>query len=120
MQKESLCWVCRRAAGAQQCSWARAFLPVEGWKAVRRDVVGRRDELLCSYRVMECPQFLPDHPFARAVCAECIHCGGQEGKRRVCQLHGSYRRLYAAARRAACAHFYPITPMCVQMNEARR
>ena len=67
----TLCEVCRNALG--KCSWSEygKQTPVEGWEAIRMDVVSqareRREE---SYIVLACPQYAPDeyakiYPFNR-------------------------------------------------------
>ena len=59
MKRETLCWTCKNAAGAQRCSWSSEFIPVEGWNAMRSDLQcdGRMIE---SYCVIECPQYMVD------------------------------------------------------------
>ena len=67
----TLCEICRNALG--KCSWSEygKQTPVEGWEAIRMDVVSqdreRREE---SYIVLACPQYAPDeyakiYPFNR-------------------------------------------------------
>lgn len=60
---ETLCELCGNACGG--CRWSRKGeqLPVEGWEAVRRDVImrgpwGKRVEE--SYIVLDCPEFEPE------------------------------------------------------------
>ena len=71
--QETLCWRCANAVpdreGERGCTWSREGKPVEGWKAVRRDIRagntadGKKTE---SYRVRKCPQFRRDPAKRRA------------------------------------------------------
>lgn len=61
----TLCWHCANACGG--CSWtgrdehgALQFKPVEGWTAVPTEVSVSAGKSQPSYRVIECPEFLPD------------------------------------------------------------
>ena len=62
--EQTLCWRCARAAGkkSEQCSWAKYFIPVKGWRAyptvIRHDCFP--DGRYGSYFVEECPQFILD------------------------------------------------------------
>ena len=102
MRKETLCWDCRRAAGANMCVWAlsRGRIPVEGWKATPTKVDAER-----SYIVHDCPLLLPDHPYIFRVCAECAHCIGNAGGRRYCARWKKRTRIYAPGMRVACKYF---------------
>lgn len=51
---QTLCWECANATGG--CSWSSEFIPVEGWKAVET----KKNTLLSSYVVTECPKFKRD------------------------------------------------------------
>lgn len=62
---KTLCWDCQNACGG--CSWSKAFKPVNGWTAERKDVKvnhtyrGRSwTQTEESYIVKKCPEFLPD------------------------------------------------------------
>lgn len=63
----TLCDVCDKACG--YCSWSKHGVqrPVEGWTAIRRDLViqtsikTKRSHLAESYVVLECPEFVV-HP----------------------------------------------------------
>ena len=48
------CWDCAKATGG--CSWADAFIPVKGWKAIATTKPGIRS----SYLILECPEFQAD------------------------------------------------------------
>jgi len=55
------CWDCKKAVGG--CSWAREFIPVEGWKAVQTKLKLHNklaDEGCLSFIVLECPEFKAD------------------------------------------------------------
>ena len=58
--RDSICWDCKWATGLDGvCSWTAEFKPVEGWTALRRDLIyGTRPEV--SYRVIRCPLFEKD------------------------------------------------------------
>lgn len=49
----TLCELCTKACGF--CTWSERGVqkPVEGWKAIRRDLLGVGE----SYLVLECPEF---------------------------------------------------------------
>ena len=51
-KEDSICWNCKRSCD-KSCSWAREFIPVEGWEA-------EYCEKYKSYRVNSCPLFLSD------------------------------------------------------------
>lgn len=61
---DTLCWFCQRAANkGRVCSWADRFEPVEGWQAIEvivRSQDGTIPKPLQSYKVIECPLFVPD------------------------------------------------------------
>lgn len=69
----TLCELCENACGG--CSWSEhgKQTPVEGWEAIRIDVIcaGRADRKLEeSYTVLACPEYVPDryaerYPFDR-------------------------------------------------------
>lgn len=63
--KSSLCWKCAKSTNSG-CSWSMAFVPVEGWTAVR-DIIHHnyRSE---SYMVVECPEFERD---SQTTCEDC-------------------------------------------------
>lgn len=52
LKDNTLCWDCEKACNGG-CSWSRAFIPVEGWKA-NPDINGNGVE---SFLVIECPEF---------------------------------------------------------------
>lgn len=54
----SLCWDCNKAF-TKGCSWAKNFVPVEGWTAERRDIRTNGRTGTESYKVSACPQFDP-------------------------------------------------------------
>lgn len=83
----TLCWNCQRAAGSvtQRCEWSRSFRPVPGWIALPAPVTvgtggGKHIEL--SYRVIRCPQFVPDERIKR--CPQAQRHGCIEGATRLC------------------------------------
>ena len=49
--KETLCWNCKRACGANKCTWAECFRPVAGWDAEKTEL---------GYLVKSCPQYIED------------------------------------------------------------
>ena len=55
--KDSICWDCKWSTGlGGVCSWVSDFTEVEGWKALRRDLIyGTKTDI--SYCVIECPLF---------------------------------------------------------------
>lgn len=63
-QPNTLCELCEKACGF--CSWSREFRPVEGWEAIRSDIVERdsasdrrmKVRVSESYIVVSCPEFL--------------------------------------------------------------
>ena len=58
---ETLCWTCQNACGG--CSWSKSFTPVEGWKAKPTQIkTVYNDVFEESYRVIECPEYIPDEP----------------------------------------------------------
>lgn len=67
-QKSTICWKCSHSAKGRnsECSWARAFVPVEGWVAEpiyeKKSVYAKADSFdePVSYRVDECPMFQAD------------------------------------------------------------
>jgi len=69
---DSKCWYCRNACGG--CSWsAETAEPVEGWDAVRVDLIYnhvtktgvKKRVKMESYVVIDCPGFSLDPRFAR-------------------------------------------------------
>ena len=69
--RSSLCWDCKRSFGsaANQCCWAKAFVPVHGWSAQRTKLKFHRENTeksnlksnyVESYIVYACPQFVSD------------------------------------------------------------
>ncbi len=59
-KRQTLCWQCAKACGG--CSWSRlAHKPVDGWTAERRDIyIQNKPDLLESYIVESCPEYVPD------------------------------------------------------------
>lgn len=57
-RSKTICFECRKACGG--CSWARDFIPVEGWDATPTEIYIEKAEPLCSYEVRSCPEFCPD------------------------------------------------------------
>lgn len=57
----TLCWKCKNAVpdGCYGCSWSKEFEPVEGWVAEEDKIVGD-GEILTSYRVIFCPEFIKE------------------------------------------------------------
>lgn len=54
-----ICWNCANAV--KGCSWAREFIPVDGWEAVPTKIKedgGKR--LVDSFIVKKCPEFVAD------------------------------------------------------------
>jgi len=60
-RSDTLCWDCVHAAH-NKCSWARSFVPVEGWVADKTVVAKQsvRSPESESYIVRSCPQFERD------------------------------------------------------------
>ena len=66
--EQTLCWFCQRSyKPGVMCSWERRFVPVTGWEAIYNPVKTFRTyrnpgnfELVDSYMVRKCPEFLPD------------------------------------------------------------
>ena len=54
----SLCFDCQNACCG--CSWSRSFVPVPGWMAVPTVAVSGQGMRKRSYRVIACPEFVPD------------------------------------------------------------
>lgn len=57
----TLCWRCAHAAGPEMCSWARDFVPVEGWKATPTMLYannGSASKPVGSFHVRSCPEFV--------------------------------------------------------------
>lgn len=54
--KGQLCWQCQRATG--RCSWSSSFKPIEGWRAKATKIKDGDGEIVHSYRIMQCPQFI--------------------------------------------------------------
>ena len=60
MPKFSLCWDCERSY-KKTCSWAKRFVPVQGWTAEERVILGTHcTPNTISYRVDACPLFVRD------------------------------------------------------------
>ena len=57
---ETLCWRCGRACGLQQCRWALFGQPVPGWMAEETRIRTPDNKILASYRVIACPEYMPD------------------------------------------------------------
>ncbi len=57
---ETLCWTCKNACAG--CSWSRSFTPVGGWEAKKIKIRGNlyTGEMLDSYIVKACPEYVPD------------------------------------------------------------
>ena len=57
--KNTLCWSCRNAVPDEKhgCSWNERLEPVPGWKTKK----GGNKEYITEC-VLECPEFVPDHP----------------------------------------------------------
>ena len=53
----SLCWCCVNAYDG--CAWSRDGLPVEGWQAVKRDLLPQTKggSTVTSFFVEQCPEF---------------------------------------------------------------
>ncbi|GHU77829.1 hypothetical protein AGMMS49992_26860 [Clostridia bacterium] len=69
--RTSICWNCVRATrgtarrvGLDWCSWAKAFMPVEGWEAEYKPIRSGSGEkcMYDSYMVCKCPLFCHDPP----------------------------------------------------------
>lgn len=65
--KDTLCWSCQHAVpnyeGTRGCAWSQDGEPVAGWTAEPSDIKysdGYGTGFTRSYRVIDCPQFLPD------------------------------------------------------------
>ena len=56
-QGETLCWRCKHSAGKNMCSWARFFVPVEGWDAQPTMLASSQGRMRDSFHVRKCPQF---------------------------------------------------------------
>lgn len=57
----TLCWKCAHAAGPEMCSWARNFVPVEGWKATPTMLYATNagvSKPVGSFHVRSCPEFV--------------------------------------------------------------
>lgn len=57
--KLSLCWFCGKSTN-RGCSWSKSFTPVEGWTAIRRDILNiskKNTSSMESYRVLTCPEY---------------------------------------------------------------
>ena len=52
----SICWDCKNALLG--CSWSRDFVPVEGWKALKSELITGRNRSTETYRVISCPEFV--------------------------------------------------------------
>ena len=58
--RDSIFWDCKWATGKDGvCSWAAEFKEVEGWTALRRDLIYGTTPGI-SYRVIRCPLFCKD------------------------------------------------------------
>ena len=58
----SICNYCQRAAGKDMCSWAKDFIPVEGWTAQPSRIAIWDGRMIDSYNVTRCPLFERDKP----------------------------------------------------------
>ena len=56
----SLCWKCERA-GRASCEWMQRGVPVKGWNAEPTMVYLTKKRRAHSFRVRECPKFIPLH-----------------------------------------------------------
>lgn len=56
----SLCWSCERA-GKPSCEWMQRGVPVKGWNAEPTIVNNSPNRRAHSFRVRECPKFIPLH-----------------------------------------------------------
>lgn len=56
--KSTLCWSCRKSTNSG-CSWSRALIPVDGWKA-EEDHLKTNYADNQTYLVIECPEFVRD------------------------------------------------------------
>ena len=56
----TLCWDCANYCGG--CSWSDHWMhkPVEGWTAIRNDIRTKAGDVVESYIVMGCPEFVRD------------------------------------------------------------
>lgn len=58
----TLCEICANACG--HCDWSKKNVqkPVEGWDAIRNDIMphGKGSGLIESYVVLDCPEYQPD------------------------------------------------------------
>lgn len=54
----SICWDCKNALLG--CSWSCDFVPVEGWEAVKSEIINSagKNKATQTYRVVSCPEFV--------------------------------------------------------------
>ena len=61
---ETLCWKCANAVpnrdGTRGCSWSRKLIPVDGWTAIKTRKKSKDKYVMCSYEVLDCPEFVSD------------------------------------------------------------
>ena len=57
---DTLCWRCDRACGLRQCRWALQGIPVPGWYAEETRIRTPDNRYIGSYRVIACPEYIPD------------------------------------------------------------
>ena len=53
---EQLCWSCSKACGGSDCPWADKLQPVEGWKATRKTMWGKKAPIE-TFHIVECPLY---------------------------------------------------------------
>lgn len=59
----TICEICKRGCGG--CSWSDRLVPVRGWAARKTYIKRGPIDGFWSYRVMECPRFLPGRSMGR-------------------------------------------------------
>ena len=61
-RENTKCFQCQNAVPSKTrgCSWSKNLIPVKGWEAIPRiyRVGGKTSGV--SYRVVSCPEFIPD------------------------------------------------------------
>lgn len=72
VNSDTLCWLCEKSC-TKECSWARSFDPVEGWDAEETVIAGYTN-LIQSFFVKNCPEFLPSDPDFYNVPSPCRWC----------------------------------------------
>ena len=66
---ETICWGCQNAIG--RCNWSRELKPVDGWDVIPRTIKASKNgmtDILESYIVLECPEFIADGRSERNEC----------------------------------------------------